>query len=40
MHPCLFVEEELRRWLDGAAIETIEFDGGGRIVRLSKQSAP
>ena len=40
MRRCLFIEEELRRWLDGAAIETIELDGGGRIVRLSKQSTP
>ena len=36
---CLFLEHELQLWLDGAALETIELAGGGRIVRVSKQSS-
>jgi hypothetical protein len=30
---CLFLEDELERWEDGTPLETVELDGGGRIVR-------
>jgi hypothetical protein len=30
---CLFIEQELTAWEDGAPLETVELDGGGRIVR-------
>jgi len=30
---CLFVEDELRQWLDGAPLEVTELAGGGRVVR-------
>jgi len=29
----LFVESEIRAWLDGAALETVELPRGGRVVR-------
>ena len=32
---CLFLETELQLWDDGAAVETVELAGGGRIVRPS-----
>jgi excisionase family DNA binding protein len=30
---CLFREDELEAWLDGAALETVESPSGGRVVR-------
>jgi predicted DNA-binding transcriptional regulator AlpA len=30
---CLFVEEEIAAWLNGAELERIDLPGGGRIVR-------
>jgi excisionase family DNA binding protein len=30
---CLFVESELRAWLDGAELEVVDLAGGGRCVR-------
>jgi excisionase family DNA binding protein len=30
---CLFEEEWLRAWADGAELERVELPGGGRIVR-------
>jgi len=30
---CLFAADELRAWSDGAPLEVVELDGGGRIVR-------
>lgn len=31
---CLFLEAELRAWLDGAELETVPLRGGGRVVRV------
>jgi excisionase family DNA binding protein len=30
---CLFLPHELDVWLDGAQLELVELDGGGRVVR-------
>lgn len=30
---CLFLEDELRAWLDGAVLEVVELPRGGRVVR-------
>jgi len=30
---CLFVEEEIQAWMDGAQLEVVELPGGGRCVR-------
>jgi excisionase family DNA binding protein len=30
---CLFVEQELEAWMDGAPLEVVELPGGGRCVR-------
>jgi excisionase family DNA binding protein len=30
---CLFLEAELRAWLDGAALELVTLPRGGRVVR-------
>jgi hypothetical protein len=33
---CLFLERELRDWLDGAALQTVQLPDGGRIVRIAE----
>ena len=30
---CLFIEDEVRAWVDGAALEVVELPRGGRVVR-------
>jgi excisionase family DNA binding protein len=30
---CLFLPDELRAWLDGAELEVVELDRGGRVVK-------
>lgn len=30
---CLFVPEELEAWLQGAPLDLVELEGGGRVVR-------
>jgi hypothetical protein len=32
---CLFIEHEVRAWLDGAQLETIDLEEGGRVVRIA-----
>jgi predicted DNA-binding transcriptional regulator AlpA len=32
---CLFIEHEVRAWLDGAQLETIDLGEGGRVVRIA-----
>lgn len=32
----LFIESELRAWLDGAELETVIPRGGGRVVRVKR----
>ncbi len=31
---CLFVESELRKWLDGAELNVLELPARGRVVRI------
>jgi excisionase family DNA binding protein len=30
---CLFIEAEIREWIDGAALEVVKLPRGGRVVR-------
>ena len=34
----LFLEPELRAWLDGAGLERVELPRGGRVVRLKRDA--